>query len=111
MFCLLYGINYALDELQFSKVPPVEVECYQLTSEFVPSTLRTNIAPVFSSNGTSSIAVYTTGHSEKLVTVWDCGKYGRLVSEDAYIYRYAKQKSVLYIRHSNYDTRIVGIKN
>lgn len=110
-FCALCGISYVVNEWEFSKIPPVEVECTQLRSDFVPSTLRTHIAPVMSSDGKFSAAVYTTGHAEKRVTIWDCGKYGRLISERGDVYRYGTEKSILYIRHNNYDTRIVGIKN
>jgi len=102
--------NYLINEHQFSKIIPVRVEANLLSYSYSPSTQITRVAPVVGAKGQVSCVVYTTGDAENQVTVWDCGKYGRLNSTDKKIYQYAKEKAILFIRHSDYDTRIVGME-
>lgn len=101
--------TYAINEYQFSQVPVVQVEARLISHGFSPSTQRTRVAPVVGSKGQVSCAVYTTGDGEKKITVWDCGKYGRLTSENKRVYQYAQENATLLVRHSDYDTRIVGM--
>ena len=109
-FLIFCGVTWGIREYQFSKVPCIEQECILLSHNFNPSTLRTHVAPIISGKGNVSCAVYSTGHAEQKVTVWDCGPYGRLTTEDKTVYRFAKERSTLYIRSSSWDTRIAGIK-
>jgi len=83
-------------------------ECTLISYSHQPSTLRTNVAPIVGSNGNVSCAVYTTGHTENFTTLWDCGKFGRVTSQDKKLFQFGKPRMVLLIRHSSYDTRIVG---
>jgi hypothetical protein len=102
--------KYAIDEYQFSKIPVVQVEGKLLSHGFSPSTQLSRVAPIVGHKGQGSCAVYTTGDPEKKITVWDCGKYGRLTSENKRVYQYATDRATLLIRHSEYDTRIVGMQ-
>lgn len=108
LFFMGYGINWGIKEFKFSRLPMKEVECTLLSADFLPSTRRSHAAPIFS-GGKTSWAWYSTGHSEKYTTIWDCQKYGRLVCDKKEVYRHAQDKSILYIRSNKYDTRIVGI--
>lgn len=106
---LLLGIVKCQQEAAFDKIPAVAVHCKLLDRSFSPDTHEWHAAPVFNGK-TVSTAVYSTGHSEKKITVWDCGSYGCLVSEHPDIYRYGRSESVLLIRSSPYATRIIGIQ-
>lgn len=108
IFLIGYGINWGIKEFKFSRLPIKLVECTLLNSEYLTSTRNSHVAPIFS-GGKTSWAWYSTGHPEKYTTIWDCQKYGRVVSKDKEVYRYAKDKSILQIRSNKYDTRIVGI--
>lgn len=113
--CVVCGIgsiilsNYLMNEYEFSTVIPVKVEATLLSHSFSPSTEKTRIAPIVGNKGQTSYAIYSTGDAEKVLTVWECGKYGRVTSTDKKVFQYAKDQSILLIRHNNYDTRIVGI--
>lgn len=109
VFLAIFGINYGINEDKFNRLPMEAIECTLLSQTYSASTRQSRLAPIIGSNGTLSTAIYTTGDSEKKITEWDCGKFGRLISDDAMVYRFAKEKSVLYIRSNSYDTRIVGI--
>lgn len=41
-------------------------------------------------------------------TVWHCKEYGMLTSQDRELYENCRERMTLHIRHSKYDTRIVG---
>lgn len=96
-------------EVIFCCGPDIYVECTLLNNDYHPSTQRTHIAPIISSSGKMSTAVYTTGNPKSYTTVWDCGEYGRLVCTNKKVYQYAKDKSTLIIKHTSYETRIMGI--
>lgn len=98
-------------EIQFSNLKSFEIEATLLNVNFKQSTQNTHIAPIINSKGGMSTAFYTTGHPEKYLTVWDCGKYGRLISEDKTIFRYAQPKSILFVKELGNEIRIVGIKH
>lgn len=106
VFCIA---NFAYKEFIFSQVDPVPVKCRLLSISHSPSTIQTRTAPIFSSEGGTSLAIYTTGNPEKTTTLWQCGKYGRLATNNKNIFRFAKEESTLLIRSNQYDTRIVDI--
>ncbi len=106
VFCLSY---ITFEEIRFCYADSYEVECELIHINYSPSTCKTHIAPIISSNGTVSTAIYTTGNSEKKSTLWNCGKFGRLSSDRNDVFQFCKEKSILIIRSNNYDTRIVGI--
>lgn len=108
IFCVFVLALYAVQEFFYLDVPVVKVKSTLISHGFSPSTLKTHVAPIIGPDGTSC-AIYTTGDSEKTITIWDCGKYGRLICDDKRVYQYAKPDSTLMIRHSEYATRIVGI--
>jgi len=110
IFLLLFMFAvFLIKEIDFKNTPYVEQECRLLSIEYSPSTEKTRLAPII--GGSTSVAMYTTGTPEMKITIWDCGKYGRLNSDDNNVYRFAKEVSILYIKSNDYDTRIVGIKN
>jgi hypothetical protein len=97
-------------EYEFSRLEPIRMECSLLSISYSPSTERTRVAPVFGSSKGTSFAVYTTGEPEESLTIWDCGYLGRLTTTNKDVYRYAQDRSILFIRDSYYDTRIIGIE-
>lgn len=111
MFCMciyLY-IDGTSEARAYKKLKPVEVECSLISINYLPSTKRSSLAPIFGSD--LSFVYYSTGNDEKCTTVWDCGCYGRLTTNREDVYRYAKDKSILFIKSSDWKTEIVGIKN
>jgi hypothetical protein len=103
-------LNYATCEWKFCQLSLITAEATLLNTEYRPSTFKMHTAPVFGSDGKVSFAFYNTGHVEKYTTLWDCGIYGFIVCDNRDVFRYGKDTSRLLIRHSNYDTRIVGIE-
>jgi len=108
VFLLLAGVIFIIDEYQWSKVVAFPQECVLLNQNYKSSTLQTHAVPVATGNGTG-MGVVTTGEAEKYVTVWDCGKYGRLVADDKEIFRLAQEKSTLLIKERNGEYRISSI--
>lgn len=51
------------------------------------------------------------------ITIWDCGKYGRLVSEDTHVFKWAHDESMLLLERNgvmamgDQDIHIFGIKD
>lgn len=107
---LLYGfLTWTKEAREFKKVQPIQVEAKLISINYLPSTKRSNFAPIF--HGTNiSWAYYSTGNHEKYTTSWDCGPYGNLTCDREDVYRYAKEKSILWIKTNHYKTEIVGIK-
>lgn len=98
-------------EIQFNNLKHFEIEATLLNFNFKQSTQNTHIAPIINSKGGMSTAFYTTGHPEKYLTIWDCGKYGRIISEDKTVFKYAQPKSILFVKELGNEIRIVGIKH
>jgi hypothetical protein len=92
-------------------VPQFECPATLINDQYHPSTLQSHMAPTMGSSGRMSTTFYTTGSSESYITVWDCGKYGRLRSDNEKVYRWAQPESVLYLKQLDDDVRIVGIKH
>lgn len=104
-----YLIEGTADSRAFKKLNPIEVESTLIEINYLPSTKTGNLAPIFH-GGDISMAYYSTGHTGKYTTIWNCGKYGRIICDKEDVYRYAKEKSILYIKSNHYKTEIVGIK-
>lgn len=107
VFGIIYWIFY---EVRFHNQPVIIQKGYLLNIDYKPSTLSTRCVPVFHSRGGMSTAMYTTGHSEKNLTIWDCGKYGRITCDDKTVFRLAKDESMLKLKAWKDDVRIVGIE-
>lgn len=103
------GIFIIYEEICFSYAPSYRIECELLADSYSPSTIKTRVAPIVSANGQISTAAYRTGNLEKHITVWNCGKFGRLTCDKKEVFQFAKNRSILIIRSNEYDTRIVGI--
>lgn len=97
-------------EYKFYKIPYEKCHALLLNVDYKPSTKEYHSAPIFNLKGGMSYAWYSTGHSEKHITIWDCGKYGTITSDDEHIFRFAKKESVLHIKEYNNEVRIVGIE-
>lgn len=102
-------VNVVYQEIRFSYSPSYIVECELLSINHSPSTLRSRVAPIISTNGDMSTVVYQTGDPEKTITVWQCGKFGRLACDKKKVWQYAQERSFLEIKSNDYDTRIVDI--
>jgi hypothetical protein len=109
---LIIGIGAAWIglEIYFHFYAPVyKVECTLLSEDYSASTEKTHVAPIISNKGVAT-AIYTTGNPERFVTIWNCGRFGKIVSNNKKVFRLAKQKSILKIQSSDYDTRIIDIE-
>lgn len=105
---LLAGIFAGIDAWQWHQTPHFEHPGVLLSNNFKSSTRRSHAVPVATGNGVG-VGMVTTGEDEKYITVWDCGKYGRLVADDETVYRWAKPKSILFLKAKDGKARIVGI--
>jgi len=112
MVALFAPVAYLIyQEIRWSRQPSFECEAILLTHDFFPSTLQTHVAPVISTKGQAGTVVYTSGSREKNLTVWDCGKYGRITCIDKQVFRFAKPKANLILKELDGDCRIIGIKH
>lgn len=105
-----FSILWIKNEIAFYRAPSFPVRATLLSQDFIPSTRQTHVAPVFSGKGRMSMAVYSTGHSERYTTMWDCGKYGRLTSDQERVFRFAQEESVLLLKQVGNETRIWDIR-
>lgn len=88
----------------------VHVQCTLLKASHSDSTLETHSVPTVTSNGDVGVGVVTTGDDESYTTIWDCGEYGRLVTDDEDVFRWAKKSSTLIILlRSDGQAQIGGI--
>lgn len=110
LFMIFYIVGSAYVEIQFYRAIPFKCEATLIRNDYIASTRSTHVAPIFSTNGKTSMAVYSTGHSEIFTTIWDCGKYGNIVSDSEHIFRYAKAKSILLLKELGSEIRIYDIE-
>lgn len=96
-------------EDEWSKPPFIVQECTLIGSSYIASTRETDLSPVFTGNGLG-VGVVSSGHGEEYITVWDCGQYGRLKSDDEELFKFAKEKSTLRLKEINGEVRIIGIE-
>ena len=108
-FLLFAGAHSLFKEIEWMNCEKFTWEATLVSGNFQPSTVKTNTVPIVSSNGNLSFGVLTTGESEKYITVWDCGKYGRIVCEDEKVFRFAKPRSMLVVKQLDDELRIVDI--
>lgn len=105
------ALSYPVWSLEeWSRRPIFTVQAACLSVHFKDSTLQTDAEPVITSNGGVGMGVMTTGEPEDSVTVWDCGIYGRLISHDEDVFRWAQSTSTLKLKEWNGEVRIVGIE-
>ena len=74
-----------IDEYQWAQTPSFVQDCTLVSQNYFP-------------------------RRDRYVTVWDCGEYGRLVADDEYIFRFAKDISTLILKKKNEEVRIIGIE-
>lgn len=108
-FLVAAGIGCGIDEYKWHVTPSFKIMAHLLSSSHKASTLETHAVPVVTGKGVG-MGVVTTGESEKFTTIWECGKYGRLVADDEVIFQYAKPISELWIKCRDKECRIDGIK-
>lgn len=91
----------------------VDVEATLISMKHRRSTLQSHAVPTTVVTGDGGVGVgmgvVTTGEGEGFVTVWDCGKYGRLVADNEQIFRWAQEKSRLELRVLGDEARIESI--
>lgn len=105
---VIFAVYFAIEEHRWDKCPEFTVKAKLLNAQYAGSTRRTETVPVVTGDGLG-VGFVTTGNPEKTVTVWDCGKYGRLITDDENIFRWAKAESTLYLKERGDEVRIVGI--
>lgn len=98
------------NENEWNKIPVTEARCDLVSQNFYESTLESHSAPVMTTNGSFGVAVTHSGYPEQRTTIWNCGKFGTIISNSDNIFRWAKPKSILLIKFGKYDHRIVGIR-
>lgn len=93
----------------------INVSCLLLEKSYKGSTLKSNAVPIVGAgmNGgvVGGIGVSTSGESEQFITIFDCGKYGNLVSDKKEIFTKSKDKNNLLINFTKNDYRILEVKN
>lgn len=99
-----------IDSYQWSKIIPFEQEAILLSQNYIGDTRETNTVPVVTGKGGVGVGVVSTGESEKYITVWDCGKYGKLVANNEQIFRFSREKATLLLKQKGDEVRIIGIK-
>lgn len=110
LLAMVLAIVWAIvDCCRWSNAKEFTKKCRLLKILHEDSTEESQAVPVFTGNGVG-VGVATSGHSESYTTVWDCGEYGRLVSDDKEVFRWAKPESILYLKTLDSECRIEGIK-
>ena len=99
-----------VDEKRFAIAPTYEVKCTLLSQTYEPCSFYHGTAPILTSNGQMGIAVTCGSTTEKTITVWDCGKFGRLPCKRKDVFKYAKDISILLIRSDGNRAEIIGIR-
>lgn len=110
LFLILAIIGAIIDAWRWHHAVAFKQDAKLLTSSHKASTLETHAVPTVGANGTVGVGVVTTGDSECYTTIWECGKYGRLVSDDQNVFEYAKPKSILWLKKLDNEVRIDGIE-
>lgn len=102
-------VVYFVNEYGWSE--PFEQEATLLTQKYNESTEETQVVPVFTGgkNGGMGMGVTSSGNPESYITIWDCGKYGRLKVDDEEVFRWARPKAKLLLRTRGTAARIEGI--
>lgn len=107
---LIVGLSWcAVNAIRWWKTPVQEIKGRLISSEVKASTQRSSTIPVVTTGGNVGIGVVITGDPEKHITVWDCGKYGKLVSDDETVFRLAEDRSTLLVKFLDGEAWIVGI--
>jgi hypothetical protein len=86
------------------------IDCKLLNRSYQGSTLKTDAVPVVGvgMNGYATVGVglVTSGHREDFISVFDCGNYGILISDNKEVFRKAKEKEnnklTVYFGNNNY---------
>lgn len=114
LICLLgyFIISYRDEEKKIQK-EAITIDCKLLSRNFKGSTLETNIVPAVGMgiNGgvMGGVGLVTSGHSEEFISLFDCGKYGILISEDKEIFRKAKENNKLNVYFGEKNYKILDI--
>jgi len=116
---IILGFAYAIldkvyDCYRFRNSPIQSCEATLIYDSYTGSTLQSHTGSGVSVVGGKAgvhTTTYTTGSSEKFVTIWDCGKHGRMKSDKEHIFRFAKPESILYFRQRGNNYCIVDIQH
>lgn len=108
-FVILVIVVFIWDEIDWARRKPIEISVKNISSTYKESTMRTHSVPVVTGKGVG-MGVVCTGEYEKFVTVWYNEKYGRLVYNDEWTFRYADKINYLEIkdRDNGSEVRIVS---
>lgn len=100
----------AIGGIMWYRTPANQYVCKLVSIKHFDSTEQSSAVPVMTGNGNVGVGVATSGNPESHTTVWDCGTLGRLVSDNAEVFRWAKPTSTLWIKVIDDEARIVGIE-
>lgn len=103
-------IGCIVEEIRWSRQEAFKWPAKLVSMQSIGSTLQSTPVTTVGSNGQVGVGVVTTGHGEQHLTVWDCGKYGRISVDDETIFRWAKDKSELWLKELDDEVRVVGIE-
>jgi hypothetical protein len=91
----------------------ITIDCKLLNRSFKGSTLETNAVPVvgMGMNGGANVGVglATSGYSKEFISLFDCGNYGILISDNKEIFRKAKENNKLTVYFGKNDYKILDI--
>jgi hypothetical protein len=96
MFALYIGNGIAWN-LEYYCAPSIEQESQLISVSYSPSTASYDITPMIIGKQIGFI-FHSSGNPESYITGWQCGKYGRLVTDSEKVFRHSKPSSILYLK-------------
>jgi hypothetical protein len=101
------GIGFCVNEYRWSKTESFPCSAKLIEANYTGSTRRTHSVPVVTGKGVG-IGTVMTGNPEQYITLWDCGRYGRIVADDKNLFRVAQPQMTLLLKKRGGEVRISG---
>lgn len=110
IFVIWFVVSEYIGWLKWKVTPAFKWQCKLISSKYMESTEDTavGVGPAIGGGGGVSVVAVPTGDPEKFITIWDCGKYGRLVVDDEKLFQQAKKEMTLWLKVKNGLTRYNG---
>jgi hypothetical protein len=97
----------------YQQTNTITIDCKLLSRSFKGSTLETNAVPFvgmgMNGGATVGVGLATSGYSKEFISLFDCGNYGILISDNKEIFRKAKENNKLTVYFGNNDYKILDI--
>ena len=107
---VIIAITIIFSNFYLQNKKAIIIDCKLLNRSYKGLTLETNAVPIvgmgMNGGATVGVGLSTSGHSEDFISVFDCGNYGILISNDKEVFRKAKEKEnnklTVYFGKNNY---------